>query len=214
MPANVYATADEFKQTGMKGITVSDGNIPAIERALAAASRQIDKYTGWWKHGFWRDDAGSAAVVRLYRTECTGELCIPEGLASITGLVVKADLDATGSYETTLTSGTSFTLMPDDALTDGWPYTSLEIVRSSGSYFPYANDGRPTVQVTGFFGWPSVPPEVKEATILQAAMIFRSPEAPFGAAGMGDSGFAMRIGRGLHPTAAGMVSTFTKPAIG
>lgn len=208
MLTNAYAEVDEFKATMARGVTMSDSNIAAIERALTTASRRIEKATGWSR--FWKD---STVQVRTFRPDYSGELCVPIGIASASGLVVKTDPDANGTYDTTWTSGTHFTLQPSDALTDGWPYTSLDVIGSSGYYFPGAYDGRDTVQITAIFGWPEVPAEVKEACILEATTIWKSPEAPFGAATLGDTGLGMRI-RGMHPTAWDLVKDLAKPAVG
>jgi hypothetical protein len=53
------------------------------------------------------------------------------------------------------------------------------------------------IQVTGTFGWPAVPLNVKEATLIQAADTFRSKDAPFGVAGFGEFG-VVRVGPNLR----------------
>jgi hypothetical protein len=42
--------------------------------------------------------------------------------------------------------------------------------------------------VTGVFGWPAVPANVKQAALIAAADLFRLKDAPFGIAGFGEFG--------------------------
>lgn len=208
---NAYATVDQFRQFVGRGVTMSDNTIAPIELALNSASRQIDRATGWLQHGFYKD---STVQTRTFEACDAYGLDVPVGIASTSGLIVKTDLDASGTYETTLTSGTHFTLRPTDAVTDGWPYTQVEIIPSSSAYFPTMSDGRDLVQITAIFGWPAVPVEVTEACLIQANRLFKAADAPFGAAALGDTGIAMRVGRGLHPDAQMLLLPFTKAAVG
>lgn len=212
--ANEYATVEELKLFMGRGSQIAQANETQLTLALTAASRAVDNWTGWVKHGFWADDTTGSVSTRTFRPCSAGMLDIDVGIMSTSSLVVKIDADWSGSFETTLTVDTDFTLQPDNALDDGWPYTTLAIIGSSGNYWPEPWDGRATVQIAGFFGWPSVPPDVKQATLVQAVSFFKASDAPFGAAALGDSGLAMRVGRGLHPAAETLVAPYRKPAVG
>jgi hypothetical protein len=48
------------------------------------------------------------------------------------------------------------------------------------------------VKVTGSWGWSAVPTSIKQATIIQAARIFKRNDSPLGVAGFGDFG-VMRV---------------------
>jgi hypothetical protein len=88
------------------------------------------------------------------------------------------------------------TVTIDGSTVDGWhlwPYNSLQ-------------DGRPfqtvvfdrawhaTVEVEGWFGWPSTPAEVRQATVLQAARLAQRRNAQFGVAVVpGMDGTGMRL---------------------
>jgi hypothetical protein len=53
------------------------------------------------------------------------------------------------------------------------------------------------VQITGVFGWPSVPQSIREAALILAEENYKLKDAPFGVAGSEDVGF-IRI-RDNHP---------------
>lgn len=117
---------------------------------------------------------------------------IPEGISSTTGLIVKIDADADGTFETTLTISTDFLVAPLNAAdnTPVWPYT--EILAVSNYTLPVHTSGRPGVQVTATFGWPAVPDDITQACILLSHDLFKSKDAPFGVAGVNDFG-ALRV---------------------
>ena len=60
----------------------------------------------------------------------------------------------------------------------------------TGRFIPFVwpLSHRDRIQITGVFGWPSVPLAVKQAALLLAADIFRRKDAPFGIAGFGELG--------------------------
>lgn len=188
------------------GITDSQSD-SRMDAAINAASRQMEWHTGnrWW--------ADSTVVVREYYPDDSTTLCIPEGLSTVTGLIVKTDTDDNGTYETTLTISTNFIVTPPNAA-DAYPiqpYSGLQIVDGT-SYFPRSAYGRPTVQVTAKFGWPSVPADVKQACIIQAVQLYKSTEAVFGILGGFDQG--VRVGRGLNPIAESLLEGYCRPRVG
>lgn len=90
-------------------------------------------------------------------------LYIPGGIRSITtlGLASGDQPDSAGSYTTT----TNYYLRPlPHERTKGWPATRVEL--GTGSYF---YPGRSTVQITGKFGWLSVPSDI--AGIAASAVV-------------------------------------------
>src|SRR5262249_240828 len=70
-----------------------------------------------------------------------------------------------------------------------WPYTAAVVI-TGGKLFPFAWmwSHLDRVQVTGVFGWPAVPLNVKNAARIAAAQIFKMKDATFGVAGVGDLG--------------------------
>lgn len=190
----VYAAAD-----------TSDDSM--IELAVEAASRQIDGYCG---RRFWQD---STVVTREYHAY-SGYCCEVDDISTTTGLVVKIDEDADGTFETTLTISTDFVLLPLNAADEApvRPYT--ELLAADNYQFPRLGNGRPGVQVTAKFGWPAVPDNVEKACIIQAVQLFKAKDAAFGVATFGDVGGGMRVRAGLNPIAQALVDQYAKPAVG
>ena len=53
-----------------------------------------------------------------------------------------------------------------------------------------------TVELTGKFGWPAVPPAIEQAAlILTGRLLKRGRETPYGVLGLGLDGAAVRINR-------------------
>lgn len=198
MAAGDYLTMDEWKATAeMTQFNFADADVSV---AVSAASRGIDEYTGRF---FYQDS--SATVDRLY--EWRGQSCLPIDDAVTVGTVT-VDYDRDGVYETPWAQGTSFLLQPYNAALQGKPYEELQLLPLAGWY-------RPTwypalVKVTGQFGWPAVPAQVKEATsILATRLLRRSREAPFGVVGLGLDNVAVRISR-TDPDLAFLLDPFVK----
>lgn len=91
----------------------------------------------------------------------TGKLPIGD-LANTTGLAVKL-LDGQGNVAQTLTLNTDFVLLP--RVREDWqPYHTIWFVNTVPFFWPNFQWGPPgTVQVTGTWGYPSVPTTVKDA---------------------------------------------------
>ncbi|MET9411275.1 phage gp6-like head-tail connector protein [Streptomyces sp. NPDC002935] len=145
-----------------------------LDRALAAASRSIDKTCG---RRFWLD---AAPVQRTYRTQgrivCDndGELLLVDDIGSIEGMVVEAG------------SGSSFTVVtdyetsPDNAFADGVAITGLR--RVNGTW------GTARVRIATKFGWPAFPDDIVEATYIQASRLFKRKDSPEGIIGSAEWG--------------------------
>lgn len=169
-----YVTSAELKQTlTLTGQTFADGDLAV---AIEAASRGIDDTCG---RRFWLD--ADANQVRYY-DPTDPRVCRLDDLVELTGVAV--DADGTGAYAQVWTLGVDFTLSPVNAAADGRPWELLT-THPMGRYALPTGVPRP-VRVTGRFGWPAVPPGVKQATtILAARLLKRAREAPFGVAALG-----------------------------
>ena len=66
-----------------------------------------------------------------------------------------------------------------------------------------------TVRVTGVWGWSAVPTAVKQATVIQAARIFKRNDSPTGIVGFGDMG-AIRVGVQLDPDVKHLIDVYRK----
>jgi len=157
---NGYATLDEYKNwITMRGSSTSAdaADDSVIEYHIEAASRYIDRETG--KRFF----ADSADQTRYYTPDDSLILDVDPLSAAPTSV----SIDTTGlrSY-TALTQDTDFELLPYNAALEGQPYTQLSIIAALASYsWPLAAK---SVKVIGKFGYPSVPDDVREATLMIA----------------------------------------------
>ena len=186
MITNGYCTLAQIRShLGYQPAETADDT--QLELCVNAASRQIDGYCG---RRFWQD---GTAVAREYFPDSATEVCTDD-ISTLTGLVVKVDIDLDGVFESTLTINTDFQPHPRNALLEvpACPYTELKIVPvGSQAFFPRAMYGRASVQVTAKFGWPAIPDDVTMACLIQSAALFKSQDAVFGAVALGDTGGVM-----------------------
>lgn len=139
--------------------------------AITAASRAVDQLAG--------RQFGSVAVAerRIYdgcydRDACRWFVEIDD-LMTITNLVVAAD---PGNDRTYTGTTTDYELRERNAPSLGLPWTRLDVGVTPA--------GRASlVAVTGIWGWSAVPPTIEQATLIQAARVFKRRVAPFGVAG-------------------------------
>jgi len=178
-----YISLTELKVTSeLIGFSFADYD---AEQAISAASRGIEEYTGRFFTA-----AGTTYATRYYTPSWGGYI----GIDDITTVgTVTTDWDGDGVFETTWTANRDYLLEPFNAALDGKPYEEIRVHPMSSLRLPCWPR---SVAVTGTFGWPSVPPQVKEITTLMAArLIKRKREAPFGVAGIGIDGTPIRIAR-------------------
>lgn len=158
--------------------------------AVTAASRMVDTICGRY---FSQDSTVSA---RYFWPDSSGSVCIDD-LSTTTGLLVEVDTAGDGTWSQSWTITTDFYLEPINQTQDGisgWPYTSIQATLGN-KYFPtrtHYSYLRPTVKVTGKWGWAAVPDPVKQATFVIAAQLYKLGDAPFGNAGFGEFG-VMRV---------------------
>ena len=176
-----YCTVEELKSR--LGITDTSDDFE-LGLAAAGASRAIDEITGRY---FWR-----GTDTRTYIPESISRQSLDD-LVSVTSL--KVDRDGDGVFEETWTQGTDYALevAPGKynaaAKGEQWPYTAAQVI-TGGKLFPFVWmwSHLDRIQVTGVFGWAAVPLNVKNASLIAAAQIFRIKDAPFGVAGFGEFG--------------------------
>ena len=176
-----YCTVEELKSR--LGITDTSDDFE-LGLAAAGASRAIDEITGRY---FWR-----GTDTRTYIPESISRQSLDD-LVSVTSL--KVDRDGDGVFEEIWTQGTDYALevAPGKynaaAKGEQWPYTAAQVI-TGGKLFPFTWmwSHLDRIQVTGVFGWPAVPLNVKNAAIIAGAQIFRIKDAPFGVAGFGEFG--------------------------
>ena len=161
---NAYATLAEYKayDTVRGGTSKADVNDDAvIEDLLEQASRYLDGATG---RRFWKNTVDET---RYYSPTDSSRLYIDDLAEAPT--TIKSDYGHDRTYSQTLSSS-DYDLEPENAALKGMPYTYLELAPFSGEYFATTRKG---VQITGKFGFPSVPDDVKEACLGITQNVYR-----------------------------------------
>jgi hypothetical protein len=181
-----YATLAELKSS--LGITDSVDDTP-LQAVLDATDNLINNFCDT-KVGF-----GQTASQTRYYTTNSILYVITDPIVSVSEL--KTDNTGMGTWDVTWNS-TDYILAPKNAALDSRPYTEIDTNVAQVQLFPTRYIG---VKVTGVFGWPSVPPAVKQAELIQAGAVWASRTSPFGVIGSADLGGILRQNRALHPEA-------------
>jgi hypothetical protein len=164
---NTYVELEKFKETlSLQGSTFADGD---IQIALESASRIADAYTG--THFYQTTETRYYNVFTPYDDYIMVDDLITAGTVSM-------DVLGDATYSETWVAGTDFYLDPPNASLDGRPERRLVLRSQARNVFPTYQRG---IRVTGTFGWPSVPPQVKQAVqILASRLVKRARETPYG----------------------------------
>jgi hypothetical protein len=179
---NGYATLAEFQAyTGMSTLTA--GETTSIEKAIEAASRSIDRIAN---RRFYQDANASA---RLYRPVDFYRLIVDD-ISTTSSLVVALDATGDGSYTDTLALNTDYILDPVNAPSKGRPYTMVTLVGGTlgTKLWPFPTNFRPGVQVTARWGWPSIPDDIVEATLILSADYMKRASSVGGVVGLSELG--------------------------
>jgi hypothetical protein len=196
--ASDYCTLAELKATlSLTGESYAD---PDLSLAITAASRGIEDMTD---RRFYLDS--DANQIRYFTPTGAYRVDIDD-LAQLTALAT--DWTGAQTFTQSWSQPLDFALYPLNAAADGEPYTAIEVMPRSGLYMPW--DYPRSVRVTGKFGWPAVPEPIKQATMMLAARLVKQVrEAPFGVAGFGQDGIAVRIA-GQDPVIGGMLARYCR----
>lgn len=171
---SAYATALEYRNRIDKSITADD---TAILAGLTAISRHIenvlDRRFNQTSAGVARyfdagqpmsDDDPRARYLVTPRVYDNSAIKIDD-IVTMTELA--SDTDGNGTYETVAGASDTF-LRPYNAAESGKPYTSIALAPLAAvSVGGYAK----AVRITGTWGWPAVPADIKEATIQLTAIL-------------------------------------------
>ena len=171
-----------------------------LNKAMAAASRAIDRATG---RRFWLDPSPVARTFNprgRVSCEADGELFLVDDIGSTVGLVVE-----TGSGAS-FTPVTGYETSPDNALLDGQPITGL--LKVSGTW----GIATTRMRVTARFGWPAVPDDVAEAALIQASRLYKRKDSPEGLMGNAEWG-VVRLSR-RDPDVWNLIEPFILPGFG
>jgi hypothetical protein len=124
----------------------------------------------------------------------------------------KTDDDQDGTFETTWTTS-EYELLTSEGryntaeFGETWPYRKVRTI--SSRHFPIwsFSERRNLVQIVGTFGWSAVPDAVKQATLIQAALLLSRKQSTQGVAGFGDFG-VVRVARDVDPTVRDLLSPY------
>lgn len=172
MSGTDYTTVADVKaRLGTETVVKSDDVLGSV---ISAASRLVEHLCG--DRRFYQEEHVAKVL-----TADGGILDVPD-LVSVDEIAV--DISGVRVYDT-IWGTDDFDLNPADAAEYGFPYTSIQARPFTSRWFPTVRRG---VRVTGTWGWPTVPDDIVEATILQAIRLFKRRDAPYGVAGMADFG--------------------------
>ena len=199
-----YATPAEFKDWVVLNDNVDDGVIIPV---LSAVTQWTDEYTD--RH-FWRDGATGTEVARTFESsyQCRTDI---DDLVPGSVTVFKTDEAGDGAFETTWTA-TDYQLLPFNR-SNGWPYTHVEAI--GGLRFPVraSRQGRiDRIQITGIWGWATVPATVKQACLIQASRVLKRRHSPEGVARIGEFG-AIRVSTRLDPDVQQLLDPYRRTAV-
>lgn len=188
---NGYASLNEVKAS-LKITDSMDDSL--LEMAIESASRLIDGYTGRYFYN------GGSATKNFAAQDWW--LVQIEDLQSVTQV---ASTDEVGG-EYVIWQANDYQLEPLNGRVEGTvsPFTRI---RAVNNYSWPEHEDQALVRITGTWGWSSVPIAIKQATILQAARIFKRLDSPLGVAGFGDMG-VVRVGSRLDPDVQHLVDPY------
>jgi hypothetical protein len=190
---NGYCTLAEIKSSARITDSVDD---TMLELAVESASRMVDSYTQRYFY-----NAGTATRLFAPQDSYVAEI---DDLITLTTLQT-SDGDAFG----TTWAAKDYQLEPLNGNVDGLTNHPATRIRAVDDFIFNVLDGEATVRVIGVWGWSAVPTAVKQATIIQAARIFKRNDSPLGIAGFGEMG-AIRVGVQLDPDVKHLIDVYRK----
>jgi len=190
---NGYCSLAEIKASARITDTVDDG---LLELAVESASRMVDSYTQRYFY-----NAGTATRLFAPQDSYVSEI---DDLITLTTLQT-SDGDNFG----TTWAAKDYQLEPLNGNVDGLTGHPATRIRAVDDFIFNVLDGEATVRVVGVWGWSAVPVAVKQATVIQAARIFKRNDSPLGIAGFGEMG-AVRVGVQLDPDVKHLIDVYRK----
>jgi hypothetical protein len=196
MVAN-YATLEELKSRPRIGDIDDDA---LLNKALAAASRGIDNRCGR------RFDLDTTVSARVYNPrdrvvhQDDGDLFLVDDIGTTTGLVV--EIGSAGSSTWTTVTSSNYEVYPDNTLAENKPIEGLLLLS-----YPVTS-ALFRLRVTAKWGWPAVPADISEATLIQASRLFARKDSPDGVLGGSEWG-VVRLSR-VDPDVKDMTEAYAK----
>lgn len=204
---NGYCTLAELKHQNRLNIDAGTDRTSdeMLEGIIEAVSRRIDDEC---HRRFWID---TSAQTRYYTPKAADYLFVEDIASTDSDVTVAIDVNGDGTTENTFTAS-DFNLLPYSANGDGLPYQKIEVTPTGSYSFP---TGIPKgVTVNAKFGWPAVPPAIKQATLLQSERLFKRFATPLGSESMTSLGRMTLTIPSLDPDVEILISRYIKPTWG
>lgn len=184
--ADVYTTLPELKTAlSIPGTDTADDD--DLQDAILAASRAIDG--DCQRHFYQVTEARTLAPTDAYRIRLGTYM----DLVSVTSL--QTDASGDGTWETTWAASDYQLLCADgtpntNAGPEPRPFRRIKAVGVQTFPIPsaWSTARDDLVQITGVWGWPTIPDRIRRACRMAAAEMFKLRDAPLGALGMADLG--------------------------
>lgn len=182
--ASYFSVADFRTRVGRTVSTTEQDD--EIAAAIEAASRQIDGYCG---RSFGRSESPEP---RLYGAPApsgypwgwgigtAGSPCFRVG--DVVSLTEIAADDGSGDYATVWDPAT-YVLAPESNAWKGRPFDHVNPAPGASWSLGWTSSGGYPLRITGTWGWPAVPSQVREATFLLSNRLRSAWTAPFGVSG-------------------------------
>lgn len=190
----LYASTEQIKGALRITDTVDDS---LVSMAGSAASSLIDTYC--------QRSFGTVTGVRYFAPHDNWLLAIDD----LAGTAITVETTSVSDQVYDVTWKTSdYQLEPLNGIAEGaeWAYTR---VRAVGDYMWPTAYGEQTVRITGTWGWPTIPPVVTQAAVIEAGRLYRRLDAPLGVAGFGDIG-AIRVSTKLDPDVQQLLAPYVR----
>lgn len=166
-----------------------------LTRKLNAASLAVNGYTKR-PDGFWLAAAATTRVFDLPGQLLDGKTVLVDDIGSLTDLAI-----ATGTSGA-FTAVTGYDTTVGNALAQG---RAIETIYLPGGWPAWSGQ---QLQITARWGWPVVPADVVEATIIEAMRLYKRKDSPEGVIGSADWG-AIRMSR-VDPDFASLLQPYVR----
>ena len=172
--ANDYATLAQLKAALPDAIPPAEGGYDLLlTNLLTRASRMIDTETKRHPGAYAMPSASSDEETRYFSGSAGSQIWIGELATSPSAVAVSQSGGVASSDYTSIPSSDYF-LWPENAALVGEPYTRIDLDTINGAYTTFYTYRR-GVKITGVFGYSDTsdtPPEIVQATIIQASRWF------------------------------------------
>lgn len=200
----VYVDATALHATlELQGTTFADAD---ITQAIASASRWIDEACG---RRFYAD---TGDPVTRWFLPTNGGYAVIDDLYSFTSLSEMVDGGSSDWVQ-----DQDFFFEPSNAPADGRPWTAIRTI-ARPFIFPISQlqqgwagfDGR--IQITGLWGWPSIPDPIVQATTILAGRLLNRSRTPTGIVALGMDGVGVRL-PSLDPDVQALIGPYVRSFI-